>query len=239
MRNILKNLMFMVSLALLNSVVLAASELELIDQLRLQGGTAKVHTRIEVFEQGEMTQSSELEVYVGDNRQSLAVYKSDREAGQKVLMLDDKFWLFLPNSKRAMRITAMQKMMGEASVGDVASLTWSEDYRVVARTPVNNDLILSLEAARKGLSYQRVELIVSADSYHPKSADFFLKSGKLAKQASFELAQDSEGHWRMVSLSLQDRVQKDQLTRIYYDTVEPMSMQAKWFTPNYLLRAAP
>jgi hypothetical protein len=219
--------------------VFADTELETIDHMRLQGGSAKVQTRIEVFEQGQLVQSSEMDVYVADDRKSLAVYKSDREAGQKVLMLDDKFWLFLPNTKRAMRITAMQKMLGEASAGDVASLNWSEDYEVVSRQTDGDVTQLGLTAARKGLSYERVDLRVDTDSQHPKSADFYLKSGKLAKHATFQLAQDDEGHWYVASVALQDRMQKDQLTVIHYDGVEPMTMEAKWFTPNYLLRAAP
>jgi hypothetical protein len=214
------------------------NELAVIDQLRTQGGQVKVLTRIEVYENGELTSTSRMNVYVGKQRRSLAVYVSEREAGQKVLMIDDKFWLFLPSSKRAMRITAMQKMMGEASVGDVASLAWSEDYQIIDRTHDQQFLKLDLVAARKGLSYSKVSLWVEPDSFHPVKADFYLKSGKLAKQAAFELAQVND-EWMVQSLSLQDRVQKDQLTKIVYENVSVLEMKDKWFTPQYLLRATP
>jgi hypothetical protein len=175
---------------------------------------------------------------VTDQRRSLAVYVSEREAGQKVLMIDDKFWLFLPSSKRAMRITAMQKLMGEASVGDVASLSWSEDYEVISRNQDDTLLKLELVAARKGLSYSKVDLWLKPDSYHPVKADFYLKSGKLAKQATFELTLIDD-QWRVQSLSLQDRVQKDQRTKIVYEDITPVEMKQKWFTPQFLLRATP
>ena len=214
------------------------NELAVIDQLRTQGGQVKVLTRIEVYEQGELTSTSRMNVYVGTQRRSLAVYVSEREAGQKVLMIDDKFWLFLPSSKRAMRITSMQKMMGEASVGDVASLAWSEDYQIVERSLDDQMLKLELVAARKGLSYSKVSLWVQPDTFYPVNADFYLKSGKLAKQAIFELAQVNN-EWMVQSLSLQDRVQKDQLTKIVYENVSPLEMNDKWFTPQFLLRATP
>ncbi|WP_196160597.1 outer membrane lipoprotein-sorting protein [Reinekea sp. G2M2-21] len=215
------------------------SALDVLDSMRTQDDTVKVTTRIEVYEQGVMQRQSVMDVYVADQRRSLAVYRSEREAGQKVLMIDDKFWLFLPSSKRAMRITAMQKMMGEASVGDVASLDWSTDYRIESQMTDADEIKLDLIAARKGLSYSQVTLWVNAVNFHPLRADFYLKSGKLAKQASFVVSQTENNRWQVSSMALQDRVQKDQTTIIYYDAVEPLTMQDKWFTPNFLLRETP
>ncbi len=219
----------------LASVCLAETPLEAMDRLRTQDGTVKVETRIEVFEQGKQTSSSKLDVYVGKERRSLAIYRTEREAGQKVLMLDDKFWLFMPSSKRAIRITAMQKLLGEASIGDVASLQWSEDYEITRQVMEGSELHVSLAAARKGLSYTRVELWQDAKTLHPVRAELYLRSGKLAKQANFALAEEN-GIWRIVSMALQDRIQKDERTIVYYDSVTAMTMPDKWFTPNYLLR---
>ena len=230
---------FLVAIFVSAENAIAANELERLDQMRTGGETVKVETVIEVYENGTLDRASRLDVYVGGDRRSLAVYRSEREAGQKVLMLGDKFWLFLPSSKRAMRITAMQKMMGEASVGDVASLNWSEDYRIVEQTMDGGFTKLRLQAARKGLSYDTIDLWVDAETGHPKKADLFLKSGKLAKQAEFGMAKDETGQWRIVSLALQDKVRSNQLTKIVYASIEPLDVQDKWFTPNFLLRSAP
>jgi hypothetical protein len=50
------------------------------------------------------------------------------EAGQKVLMLGDDFWLLMPGSQRPLRITPSQKLLGDASTGDIATLSWADDY---------------------------------------------------------------------------------------------------------------
>jgi hypothetical protein len=50
------------------------------------------------------------------------------ERGQKLLMQGDDFWLMMPASQRPLRITPMQKLLGEASTGDIATMTWGEDY---------------------------------------------------------------------------------------------------------------
>ena len=45
--------------------------------------------------------------------------QSPAEKGQKVLMLGDDFWLLMPDSQRPLRITPMQKLLGDASTGDI------------------------------------------------------------------------------------------------------------------------
>lgn len=235
----MRNLLVILSVLLAASALAdTAEELAVMDALRTGGDSVRVSTRIEVEEPGEDIRTSQMDVYAHKDGRSLAVYRSEREAGQKVLMVDDQFWLFLPSSKRALRITPMQKLMGEASVGDVASMAWSADYDVLQRQYQDEEVQLSLEANRRGLSYQHVELWVDAKTLHPIRADFYLKSGKLAKQASFIIEQ-IDNEWQMRGLELYDRVQKEQVTRILYDDMEAMDMPDKWFNPNFLLRSTP
>jgi hypothetical protein len=54
-------------------------------------------------------------VFVQDQHRSLVLMRSPAEQGQKVLMLGDDFWLLMPGSQRALRITPMQKLLGDAS----------------------------------------------------------------------------------------------------------------------------
>ena len=217
----------------------AIAELAVLDGLRTQGGSVKINTRIEVYRNDVLESQSILDVYVGTENRSLAVYRSEREAGQKVLMIDDQFWLFLPSSKRAMRITAMQKIMGEASIGDIASLQWQQDYKLISRNVKQDTIVLELAAARKGLSYKTVILWVSKGNFHPIKADFFLNSGKLAKQATFLLEKPVNGQWFMQSLSLTDKVKNNQRTVIYYDNIVSIDPLDKWFTPSFLIRETP
>ena len=210
-------------------------ELAVLDQARTREGDVRVESLIEVWKADELLRSSAFEVYVGTGRRSLALARSGREAGQKVLMLDDQFWLFLSASQRPIRITPMQKMLGEASIGDIASLRWQEDYRIVTRQSEQETQWLTLEAARAGLSYQRVELQVRTDDYAPLSARFFLTSGKLAKTAAFEL-NEAGGELIVSSMTLTDEVMGGEVTRIHYQRVTEVDIPDRWFSPAFLAR---
>lgn len=213
----------------------SSPELAVLDQARTRQGDVRVQSLIEVWEAGELIRSSAFEVYVGTDRRSLALARSGREAGQKVLMLDDQFWLFLPSSQRPIRITPMQKMLGEASIGDIASLRWQEDYRIVNRQPQNEVQWLTLEAARSGLSYQRIELQVRTDDFAPLKARFYLTSGKLAKTAEFELGEE-DGELTVTHMTLTDEVVGNEVTRIHYLGVSPVQIPDRWFSPAFLVR---
>ena len=67
-------------------------------------------------------------MFAQGQRQSLVLMQSPAEKGQKVLMLGDDFWLLMPESQRPLRITPMQKLLGAASTGDIASMSWADDY---------------------------------------------------------------------------------------------------------------
>ncbi len=106
-------------------------------------------------------------------------------------MLGDDFWLLMPGSQRPLRITPMQKLLGDASTGDIATLSWADDYtgsvagEEKCGEPEQTCLHLSLAANRKGVTYQRIELWIGKARSEPIKADLFVQSDKLAKQARF------------------------------------------------------
>lgn len=212
-----------------------ADVLATIDRMRVSEGDARVMTEVKLFESGELKSQRLYEVYAGSERRSLVLFRSEAEAGQKVLMLDDQYYLFMPNSRRQIRITPMQKLLGDAATGDISSLRWSEDYRVETQQQQENRLHLTLSAQRNGLSYQRVELEVDQDSLIPLAATFYLPSGRVAKTATFEMVEDESGP-RLSAMTLHDRIQTQQYTEVNYLTVEPWEIPERWFNPAFLLR---
>ena len=131
------------------------------DAYRLDTASAKVVSLVTLYKNGELDKTRQYNVYTRPERESLVVFKSPVEAGQKMLMLGDNYWLVMPKSRRPIRITPMQKLLGEASVGDVSTLTWSQDYRATLTAQetltINERAVLanqlSLQSVTQGASY--------------------------------------------------------------------------------------
>lgn len=140
-----------------------AQLIEKADSYRLQDDSSKVVSLVRLYQDQELDKTRLYHVYTRPNRESLVVFKSAVEAGQKMLMMGDNYWLQMPKSRRPIRITPMQKLLGEASIGDISTLTWSQDYqgewKATETVSVNGESVaayhLALTAKTKGRVIRR------------------------------------------------------------------------------------
>ena len=190
-------------------------------------------------------------VFAQAQHRSLVLMKSPAEAGQKVLMLGDDFWLLMPGSQRPLRITPSQKLLGDAATGDIATLSWAQDYRgelkgeeacdappdgaPMAAPPSRTCLHLSLQAQRKGVSYQRIELWLGTRHHEPVRADLYVQSDKLAKQARFVVDRPA-APTQVTEMWLQDRLSHQRQTRVQYLGRQPRQIPPEWLNPMFLAR---
>jgi hypothetical protein len=158
-----------------------------------------------------------------------------------VLMLGDDFWLLMPNSQRPLRITPMQKLLGDASTGDIATMSWAEDYGGTVAgiedcgEPKQACVHLSLAANRKGVTYQRIELWLGKAKHEPIKADLYVQSDKLAKQARF-VTDKPVAPTMVTEMLLQDQLTSRKETRVRYLARKEHSVPEAWLNPMFLAR---
>lgn len=210
------------------------------DAFRVTSDSLRVDTEIRVFKHGDLDKTRLYHVYVKPGRRSLVVFRSPAERGQKMLMLGDDFWLVLPSSQRPLRITPMQKLLGDASTGDIASLTWAEDYdgKVTGEAVVDGVPCLKLDIAgqRKGVSYPRIVLSLAKDDRRPIHAELYVASDKLAKEASFRFGV-VDGAKVVTEMTLIDRIQRERRTEVHYLARAPKTLGDEFYNPAFLVRA--
>jgi Outer membrane lipoprotein-sorting protein len=210
------------------------------DKYRVSGENMEVETQIDVVNaDGSPDKQRLYTVFVQAHHQSLVLMQSPAEKGQKVLMLGDDFWLVMPSSQRPIRITPMQKLLGDASTGDIATMSWADDYAgsVVGDEPCGEPqqpcLHLSLNANRKGVTYQRIELWMGKARHEPVRADLYVQSDKLAKQARFVM--DRPGAPTAVTaMLLRDQLTNKKQTAVRYLSRKDHQIPASWLNPMFL-----
>jgi hypothetical protein len=234
-------LSLIVSLLLAGSAAAAdvPSLLKAADAFRLPADALKVEMQVLLYKSSALDKERRYTVYLKPGRRSLVLMQSPSEKGQKVLMLADDFWQIMPQSQRPIRITALQKLLGDASAGDIATMSWSEDYTgaVVGEQNVNGTpcLHLALSAQRKGVSYQRVELYLAKADSRPVKADLYVASDKLAKQATFTV-EEVDGRPQVSAMTLTDEIQTGRQTVIRYLKRESRSIADEFYNPMFLTR---
>jgi outer membrane lipoprotein-sorting protein len=218
----------------------AAALLEAADRYRSGQDNVQVETEVSVFHRdGSRDKERRYTVFAQAQRKSLVLMRSSAEQGQKVLMLGDDFWLLMPGSQRPLRITASQKLLGDASTGDIATLSWSQDYTgsVLGEETCGTQpcLHLSLRAARKGASYQRIELWVGKARSEPISAELYVQSDKLAKQARFVFDHPA-APTTVTEMVLRDQLSHHKETRVRYVSRQAKVVPETWLNPMFLAR---
>ena len=217
------------------------------DRYRMSSDNLQVETLISVFNaDGTPDKERRYTVFAQTGHQSLVLMQSPAEKGQKVLMLGDDFWLLMPGSQRPLRITPMQKLLGDASTGDVATLSWADDYSATlvgeercaegsaAATP-SACLHLSLNARRKGVTYQRIELWIGKTHHEPVRADLYVQSDKQAKQARFVMDKPS-APTMVTEMVLLDRLSNHKQTRVRYLSRKERTVPPIWLNPMFLAK---
>lgn len=212
------------------------------DRFRMSADNLQVDTHIKVLNaDGTPDKERRYTVFAQAQHQSLVLMQSPAEKGQKVLMLGDDFWLLMPGSQRPLRITPMQKLLGDASTGDVATMSWAQDYTgtLVGDEPCGVDAgppicqHLSLNASRKGVTYQRIELWIGKTRHEPVRADLYVQSDKLAKQARFVV--DKPNAPTMVTeMVLLDQLSNHKQTHVRYLSRKERVVPETWLNPMFL-----
>jgi hypothetical protein len=230
-----------------------ATLLKAADAYRIPAESVRTETQVELYKNDVLDKERLYTVYTRPGRRSLVLMKSPSEVGQKVLMLADQFWLLMPDSQRPLRITASQKLLGEASTGDIATMTWSEDYdgsvagegdcpqppATVTESPAAPRTRvcqrLDLAQTRTGVTYARVELWLDKATHLPVKADLYVGSGKRAKEAWY-LPKTMAGQPRIMSMVLLDDIQPNRRTVIRYHSIVPKAAPDEFFNPAALVR---
>jgi hypothetical protein len=212
------------------------------DKYRVSSDNMQVDTQISVFNtDGSPDKERRYTVFAQARHQSLVLMQSPAEKGQKVLMLGDDFWLLMPGSQRPLRITPMQKLLGDASTGDIATMSWADDYTGTLAgeercgEPEQACVHLSLAAARKGVTYQRIELWLGKARHEPVKADLYVQSDKLAKQARFVMDKPATPT-TVTAMLLRDQLTNKKETQVRYLGRKERTVPEAWLNPMFLAR---
>ncbi len=216
----------------------ASDVLKKADAFRVSTANLQVDVEVQTFNQdGTLANERRYLVFTQSQRRSLVLMQSPSEKGQKVLMLGDDYWLLMPGTARPIRITPMQKLLGDASTGDIATMSWSDDYSADLVGDETCEAIacthLRLMANSKAVSYQRIDLWIGRTHREPLKAELYVQSEKLAKTATFAVDNPAAPK-EVTQMILRDQLSNRKETRVRYAARKERAIPAQWLNPMYL-----
>ena len=206
------------------------------------------------YRQGKQTESSTLAIYSradanGGQFRSLVRYAAPARDANKLILFNGKdMWFFDPSSQASIRLSPQQRLLGQASNGDVVTVNFAKDYQATTATEEDvqdgdrqprRSVKLDLSATTPDANYHRIEMWVDAASSRPVKARFYSESGKLLKTAYYRRYQKVFGVERPTETVIIDGLEPDWVTVMRYSDWVKREVPEAWLQRDYLPRFRP
>ena len=166
-----------------------------------------------------------------------------RDAGKRVLLDGHSLWFYDPDSKVSVRISAQQRLIGQAAIGDILTVNLAADYTAsVLGTDTIEDAArqprqcwhLDLKASNDQATYNRVEYWVEQGSFYPIKGKFYADSGRLLKIVYFRNFATRLGTIRPTESIIIDAVDSSLATTATFGEYAYQEIPEAWFQRDYL-----
>ncbi len=170
----------------------------------------------------------------GNSKTLVRTLEPARDQGRDMLMLGEEMWAYIPNLKRAVRVSLSQKLTGQAANGDISRMRWSGDYSAGVEKETADSWTLFLTATKKGLTYEKIRVTVEKKTFHPIKAEYLTGASKPLKRATFGGFKRIAGRIRPTELSIQSAVNQNDQSKIIVEAMEKKTFPSSQFNPQRL-----
>lgn len=156
-------------------------------------------------------------------------------AGRRILFSGQQMWLSLPSTARTVRISPADRLMGEASNGDILNI----DLDLYTASALADETVdgtaykrISAVANTPGVLYPRVDFLLEHGSNRPFRSYHFAASGKVLKVAQYVSFANDGGRERLHELLLLDPANERNHTRMEFSGYRAVELPAGMFSQS-------
>lgn len=219
------------------------------DSVRNPQAPFSLVTTLISYKNGQQYEKSELKLYSrpdpnGGQYHSLLRFISPlRDAGKLTLKSENNLWLYDPHSQVSVPISPQQRLLGQASNGDVVTANWSIDYqaKIAAQETIQDGYKqnrecyrLHLTAINPDAAYTSMELWVDKQDFKSYKAEFYAVNGNLLKTTFYRRYESVLDGERSTEAVIIDGINSQLVTVIRNQQFAWEEAPLSWFQRDYL-----
>lgn len=225
----------------------AGTVLKRADAIRNPQTSFAVDVKLTNYVRGKVREQTSVTTYsrpTGGQFNTLVHINSPSADRGKILLRNGNIlWLYDPASKASVRISPRQRLLGNASNGDVVSSNLVGDYRaklagteaiVDGEKKTRNCLKLQLSQAAKSAPYSSVEFWVDQASSQPVKGKYYTNSGKMIKVAWYRKVRNQMGASRPTEIVIADGFDPNKVTVMQMGNYRAKNIPQSWFNKEWL-----
>lgn len=168
-----------------------------------------------------------------------------RDRDKLMLRRGTEVWFYDPTPRTSIRLSPQQRLLGQASNGDVMTTNFALDYAATlagretitdADRQPRDCLKLDLTATGEAATYARVEYWLDAATRQPVKGLYYAGSGRLLKIAYFRGYRAVLGAERPTETLIIDGVDTSRVTRMVFSDHAAEDIPDAWFQRDFLPR---
>lgn len=166
---------------------------------------------------------------VGDTKTFTEYLSPAREAGTKMLKLENQLWIYSPSTDRIIQISGhmlRQSVMGSdlsyEDMMDDRKLTDKYDGVVTGTEEIagRKCYVIELTAKVEDIAYYKIQLWVDSERYVALKEDLYAKSGQLLKQTTLSDVKQIQGRWFPTTMVYKDMLKQGDGTEFKIHSVQ-------------------
>jgi len=235
----------------MQSTLTAKEILKRSDKVRNPDTPFSTHLTLTEYKQAKEVDEISLRIYSkkqkdnGQYRNLVKFLTPKRDAGKKLLQNGNEIWFYDPSAKNSIRMSAQQRLMGQASNGDVMTANFALDYQVellgedvIKDTRKNPREVyhLYLTAKNSDVTYEFTDFWVEKDSFRPIKSKFYSRTKRLMKIVYYTHFEQQLGRVRPTQVLIIDGLDPRKVTRLKMKNYQAVTIPEAWFQRSYLPR---
>ncbi len=206
-----------------------------------------VDVTLSAYNRGKLTDrtkvSTHSRVTQGQFQTLIHINAPSADRGKILLRNANILWLYDPSSKASVRISPRQRLLGNASNGDVISSNLVGDYSptlVGQETVVDGDKKsrnchkLVLKSKNRSAPYSSIDFWVDASNSRPIKGKYYTKSGELIKVAWYRKWKNQMGAVRPTEVVIADGFDPNKVTVMSMQGFRAKNLPKSWFRKEWL-----
>lgn len=166
---------------------------------------------------------------MGDKRSFTEYLSPAREAGTKMLKLENQLWIYSPSTDRTIQISGhmlRQSVMGSdlsyEDMMDDRKLTDIYSAKVAGEETIDGrkTWVLELTAKVEDVAYHKRKMWIDQERYVPLKEELFAKSGQLLKRTTLSNVQKVQGRWFPMTIVFKDMLKQGEGTEFRMKNVQ-------------------
>jgi outer membrane lipoprotein-sorting protein len=222
-----------------------------VDKNLSSGQAFRVRAELVEYRSGHPQDKVVLDIYAKPDGKAgqirnLAKYLDPSRDRNKLFLMDGSvMWFYDPASSASIRISPQQRLLGQASNGDVLSVNYAHDY---IATLIGDEEITDadkqrvqtwkLELLRKepGATYYKIDYWIQKDTFRIIKGVMYSDSGRVLKDIYYRDFQPVLGGTRPSEALIVDEIDQSLVTKIDFSEFEQVDVPDFWFQRDFLPR---